>query len=128
MKNLSRRSFLQNLSISAGTAAVAATLPSFINIPKINSTNYEGKKLNIALCGLGVYANILAHGLQISQYGRTETKRAIAHVLNEVLINYKYTPLAELNAVLKQYNVLADRGSENSRMFKTNGLSYSKIG
>ncbi|MEP6947801.1 MAG: Gfo/Idh/MocA family oxidoreductase [Ginsengibacter sp.] len=70
MKNLSRRSFLQNLGISAGTAAVAVTLPSFINIPKINSANYEGKKLNIALCGLGVYANILAHGLQSSQYCR----------------------------------------------------------
>ena len=37
MKNLSRRSFLQNLGIGVGTTAVAATLPSFINIPKKES-------------------------------------------------------------------------------------------
>jgi predicted dehydrogenase len=70
MKNLSRRSFLQNLGIGAGTTAVAITLPSFINIPKTNPINYDGKKLNIALCGLGRYADILAHGLETSQYCR----------------------------------------------------------
>ena len=70
MKNLSRRSFLQNLGIGVGTSAVAVTLPSFINIPKTNSPNYDGKKLNIALCGLGRYADILAHGLETSQYCR----------------------------------------------------------
>lgn len=70
MKNLSRRSFLQNLSMGVGTTAIAVTLPSFINISRAKPTNYDGKKLNIALCGLGVYANILAHGLESSQYCR----------------------------------------------------------
>jgi predicted dehydrogenase len=64
MKNLSRRSFLQNLAIAAGTATVAATLPSFI----CNAKMYDGKKLNIALCGLGRYAGYLAEGLQEAQY------------------------------------------------------------
>lgn len=58
------------------------------------------------------------------QYGRSETKRAITNVLDAVLTTYKYTSLAELNAILKQYNVLADRGSEDSRTYKNKGLVY----
>lgn len=57
-------------------------------------------------------------------YGRNESKKAIANVLAQVLSSYKYTSLPELNAVLQQYNVMADRGNENSRMFKTKGLIY----
>ena len=70
MKNLSRRSFLQNMGIGAGATAVVAALPSFINIPGINTTKYDGKKLNIALCGLGRYAGYLAVGLESTQYCR----------------------------------------------------------
>ncbi len=58
------------------------------------------------------------------QYGRTETKRAITNVLDAVLSRYAFTSLPELNAVLKQYNVMADRGSEHSRIFKGGGLVY----
>ena len=58
------------------------------------------------------------------QYGRMETKRAIAGVLLAVLEKYHYTSLPELNALLQQYNVRADRGSEKSRIFKSGGLVY----
>lgn len=58
------------------------------------------------------------------QYGKSETKRAITNVLDYVLKNYKYSSLPELNAVLKLYNVVADRGSENSRIYQNNGLVY----
>ncbi|MCC9073536.1 relaxase/mobilization nuclease domain-containing protein [Flavobacterium sp. F-65] len=58
------------------------------------------------------------------QYGRSESKKAITNVLDQVLYSYKYTSLPELNAVLKQYNVLADPGNEDSRMFKAKGLMY----
>lgn len=58
------------------------------------------------------------------QYGRIESKKAISIVLNAVLNQYKYASLPELNAVLKQYNVLADRGSENSKIFLSKGLVY----
>ncbi|WP_413999148.1 relaxase/mobilization nuclease domain-containing protein [Flavobacterium sp. W1B] len=58
------------------------------------------------------------------QYGKIESKKALANVLNMVLNEYKFSSLPELNAVLKQYNVLADRGSENSKIFLTNGLVY----
>jgi hypothetical protein len=62
--------------------------------------------------------------VQKVQYGRSETKRAITNVLDAVLKNYKYTSLPELNAVLQQYNVAADRGSEKSRVYKNKGLTY----
>jgi len=58
------------------------------------------------------------------QYGKAETKKAIENVLNFVVNNYKYTSLPELNAVLKLYNIEADKGTENSRVAKHNGLLY----
>src|ERR1700688_3340488 len=48
-------------------------------------------------------------------YGKSETKRAITNVLDSILPAYKYASLPELNAVLRGYNVVADRGSEDSR-------------
>ena len=70
MKHLSRRKFLQQAGISAGTVAAVATLPSFLNSPPKNRKAYDGKKINIALCGLGRYAGYLAEGLESSQYCR----------------------------------------------------------
>ena len=58
------------------------------------------------------------------QYGKMETVRAITNVLDAVLTHYKYTSVPELNAVLTQYNILADRGTEGSRTYKNNGLVY----
>lgn len=57
-------------------------------------------------------------------HGKIESKKALTNVLNKVLNEYKYSSLPELNAVLKQYNVLADRGSENSKIFLSKGLVY----
>ncbi|GAA3757986.1 relaxase/mobilization nuclease domain-containing protein [Flavobacterium ginsengiterrae] len=58
------------------------------------------------------------------QYGKAESRKAINSVLNKVIFDYKYSSLPELNAVLNLYNVHADRGSEESRVFKNNGLLY----
>ncbi|SHH71425.1 relaxase/mobilization nuclease domain-containing protein [Flavobacterium johnsoniae] len=57
-------------------------------------------------------------------YGKTESKRALSGVLESVLLNYTYGSLAELNAVLQLYNIKADRGSVDSRIFKSGGLVY----
>ena len=67
MENYSRRSFLQQLGL--GSAALAS-LPSFIQRAKLPVKIYAGKKLNIALCGLGRYAGILAEGFAFSKYCR----------------------------------------------------------
>ncbi|MDR7131674.1 hypothetical protein J2X69_004038 [Algoriphagus sp. 4150] len=57
-------------------------------------------------------------------YGKSETKRAIGNVLQHVLKGYSYTSLAELNAILQGYRIVADRGTEESRIFKNRGLVY----
>lgn len=67
---------------------------------------------------------LTAGNAQKVQYGRSETKEAIEGVLDVVIPHYKYASLGELNAVLKQYNVMADGGSEKSAMFKHGGLVY----
>ena len=55
---------------------------------------------------------IIPINTQRVNYGKSETKRGITNVLDAVINHYKYTSLAELNAILKLYNVTADRGKE----------------
>lgn len=57
-------------------------------------------------------------------YGKSETKRSITNVLDTIIDHYKYTSLAELNAILRLYNITADRGKENGLIFKKGGLVY----
>jgi hypothetical protein len=57
-------------------------------------------------------------------YGKLPIKRAITNVLDAVLPHYKYASLLELNAILRPYNVLADRGAEDSIIYRTGGLVY----
>jgi hypothetical protein len=58
------------------------------------------------------------------EYGQIETKRAITNILGFTLRAYKFTSVPELNAVLQQYNIQADRGSEDSRLYAREGLVY----
>jgi predicted dehydrogenase len=60
MENFSRRSFLQKVGL---TTTVATTL-----ISQSSFKNYEGKKLNIALCGLGRYAEYLTDSFKDSKH------------------------------------------------------------
>src|SRR5688572_5866660 len=66
---LSRKKFITRLGMGTAGAALAATLPSFITNP-FNTLVEEGKKLNIALCGLGRYAGYLADGLETASHCR----------------------------------------------------------
>ncbi len=61
------------------------------------------------------------------QYGQSETKRGITNVLNAVVNTYNYTSLPEFNALLKQFNVVADRGKENGFVYNKRGLLYKII-
>lgn len=58
------------------------------------------------------------------KYGVSQTRQALANVLNTVLPNYNFGSLAELNAVLRLYNVTAETGSEESRLRKFKGVLY----
>jgi len=80
-------------------------------------TQAEGRKQDLRLEEKHQHAQKVA-------YGKSETKRALTNVLAHVIDQYKYASLPELNAVLGQYNVQADRGSENSRTYQKNGLVY----
>jgi hypothetical protein len=60
-------------------------------------------------------------------YGKTATKKGISTIVTAVARTYKFTSLPEFNAVLRQFNVVAERGHENSNMYKKNGLLYSLI-
>jgi hypothetical protein len=58
-------------------------------------------------------------------YGKSETQKTIDNIVSQVLNRYKFSSLNEFNAVLRQYNVMADRGKEGMVMFNKNGLLYS---
>jgi hypothetical protein len=60
-------------------------------------------------------------------YGRSETKRTISNIVNAVTHSYRFTSIHELNAVLKQYNVIADTGKEGTIIKEKNGLRYSLL-
>jgi len=62
--------------------------------------------------------------LQKALYGKAETKAAISAIVRSVVASYKFTSLPELNAVLRQFNVIADRGTEGSLMFEKKGMVY----
>lgn len=66
------------------------------------------------------------HAVKID-YGRTETKRAVTLVVNKVFNNYKFISLEEFNAVLKMYNVTADRGAPGCRIYERGGLVYRVV-
>jgi len=67
---------------------------------------------------------IKALDAQKTVYGKSETKRSISNVVGAVFSQYKFTSLPEFNAALKQFNVVADRGKEEGRIYKNRGLVY----
>lgn len=62
-----------------------------------------------------------------AHYGEKQTQRSIYNVVTAVLRSYKFTSFSEYNAVLKSFNVIADRGPEDSVMFAKKGLVYSVL-
>lgn len=80
----------------------------------------EGSQLSNTL-------GIKAADIEKATYGKTLTKRSITNIVNAVIRTYKFSSLAEMNAILRQFNVTADRGREHTAMFQKNGLIYSII-
>ena len=68
MEKISRRSFVNKFGVGVGASVVLTTLPSFLELRENQQEIYTGKKINIALCGLGNYAGLLAQGIQVSEY------------------------------------------------------------
>lgn len=57
-------------------------------------------------------------------YGKSQTKTSISVIVSAVISIYKYSSLPEFNAILKQFNVVADRGIEGGRIYRNRGLVY----
>lgn len=66
MTHISRRSFTKKVGLGIGISTI---LPSFVTLDHL-VPDFESKKLNVALVGLGSYAKILATGLNESKYCR----------------------------------------------------------
>ena len=71
------------------------------------------------------YLPTSAFNLLPVNYGDEEVKHTITNILTNVLALYKFTSLEDFNVILRQSNVVADRGSVNSRLYQTGGLVYS---
>ena len=61
------------------------------------------------------------------EYGKKDTKRAIVNALDYIFRQYGFRSLAELNAVLRLYNLKADRGQPGSRIYQHRGLVYQVL-
>lgn len=77
--------------------------------------------------GRGREEQIVPVRIKSANYTEKQTKRSIYNVVTSVLRSYKFTSLAEYNAVLRDFNVIADRGAEDSIMFEKRGLVYSVL-
>ncbi|WP_010521336.1 Gfo/Idh/MocA family protein [Aquimarina agarivorans] len=64
MEQQQRRTFLKNLTLLSSASILPSTLMSFESFKNASLNSGSEKKLNIALCGLGRYAKILADALQ----------------------------------------------------------------
>ncbi|MCX6217206.1 Gfo/Idh/MocA family oxidoreductase [Spirosoma sp.] len=67
MTTYSRRTFIEQ--IGWGIGGVMAS-PSLVAMAQERANVFDGKKLTIALCGLGRYANVLKGGIAASQFCR----------------------------------------------------------
>jgi hypothetical protein len=72
-------------------------------------------------------ASLSEQELSPAVYGKGETKQKISNIVRTVTATYKYTSLEELNLILRQLNIVADRGPEDSQMFQNSGLVYSML-
>jgi len=68
--------------------------------------------------------SVTTKSVRKAEYGKSQTRAAIQNVLESVLGKYRFTSLAEFNAVLGLYNIRADQGRENSRVHRNGGLLY----
>ncbi len=62
--------------------------------------------------------------LSKAMYGKSQTKASIANIVRSVVSSYKFTSLPEFNAILRQFNVVADRGQPGTPMYEKKGLVY----
>lgn len=115
------------------------TTPVLPNGRTINLHNLVQRKSEPARKALEKEYNLIqAAGRKISEglnpvplekvyYGKAPTKQAISQIVREVANSYKFNNLDELNIILRQFNIIADRGSVYSAKYQKGGLTYSVL-
>jgi hypothetical protein len=63
--------------------------------------------------------------VDVAKYGEKPTRQVISNIVTRVAREYAFTSFAEYKAVLQGFGILADRGSEDTRMFEKRGLQYA---
>jgi hypothetical protein len=61
------------------------------------------------------------------RYGETPLRQSMEQVLRKVLSEFHFGSLEDFNVLLRQYNLYADRRSENSKTFMYGGLVYQAL-
>ncbi|MET6999392.1 relaxase/mobilization nuclease domain-containing protein [Chitinophaga defluvii] len=59
--------------------------------------------------------------------GEVEVKSSISNIVRTVVESYKFASMPELNVILGQFNVYADMGAPDTRMYRSGGLVYKVI-
>ena len=85
------------------------------------------KKFGLIRTADGFRAGSIKIDIRQVEYGKAETKRSITNVLDKVLNFYNYNSLASLNAILKTYNITADRGRKGGRIYNHGGLLFHTL-
>jgi hypothetical protein len=68
-----------------------------------------------------------SHGPRKVIYGEQSLAKSMSDVLEYVTEKYKLTSLAELNVLLRLYNVVADPGKEGTKLRRDRGLRYRAL-
>lgn len=62
-----------------------------------------------------------------AEYGKRPTKNEISNIVRTVAKFYRYGDFKEYGAILKEFNVLANRGEPGTKMYETGGLVYQLL-
>lgn len=113
--------------IAAGERINMHNIGKLLSEPARKAIEQEFKLIRAESKKFKLEPGIKPADLTKAKYGQLPTKRAISNIVTAVTRDYKYTSLAELNAVLKSFNVVALRGAEHTAMFEKKGLMFSLI-
>lgn len=58
------------------------------------------------------------------EYGKRPTKNQISNIVRTVAKSYRYASFKEYSDILKEFNVLANRGDPGTKMYEAGGLVY----
>lgn len=65
--------------------------------------------------------------ISVAEYGKRPTKNEISNIVRTVAKYYRYANFEQYQAILKEYNILTNRGEPGTRMHKNGGMVYQMM-